>query len=164
MLDRKALACSVFNAKLSTRTVDADEYKFVEVGPAPIKLVNVARVHCFVKLLSHRLEEEAGETYLSSIHWHNTIAWRSADVVVPAVALDVKLVHRRVDVWVEELLHQCLAAGMQSRLHDWCCLIARVCVWASRLYLPSRPLPLHACDRTSQPVLSKGRGEVQVWM
>ena len=60
---------------MSTRTVDADEYTFVEVGPAPIKLARVARVHCFAKMISHRLEEEAGGTYVLSIHfWLNARA------------------------------------------------------------------------------------------
>ena len=57
-LDRKALACSVFTAKMSTRTADDDEFKLVEVGP----------VLLCKKRISHRLEEEADGTYLLSIH------------------------------------------------------------------------------------------------
>ena len=94
-------------------------------------------------MILHRLEEEASGTYLLSVHWPNVIAWRFSNVVVPAAASDVQLVHRRVGVgWVEELLNQCLSSGMPSdRMHDWCDAIARISTWASVLSQAHTPAP-----------------------
>ena len=153
---------------MSTRAVDDDEFKFVEVGPLPIKLLRVARVHWLAKSISHRLDEEAGGTYILSVHWLNAIAWRCGNVFVPAAASDVKLVHRRVDVgWVEVLLNQCLSSGMPSdKMHDWCDVIARISTWAgvlSQLHTPAPCVRLNVEEHLVEvPALRGARGSASL--
>ena len=112
-------------------------------------------------MILHRLEEEASGTYLLSVHWPNVIAWRFSNVVVPAAASDVQLVHRRVGVgWVEELLNQCLSSGMPSdRMHDWCDIIARISTWAGVLSQAHTPAPcvlLNVVDHLVQVPAQRG--------